>query len=206
MNAPEIVRLKNLVNESDHVLGPQSAPVTLLEYGNLECIYCGQAHPVIKHVRQLLGDNLRLVFRHFPRVETHPRALRAAEAVEAANAQGKFWQMLDELFNHQQALDDRQLSRYAARIGLEVARFERDLAEHTFLKQIETDYQNALFDEHVTGTPTFYINELRYTGRVDVDSLLAAIKAADSEGRIEWPQTTRGIKKLFGRLRGRGTT
>ncbi|SRR5712692_9814004 len=204
MSGPEVVRLKNSVNESDRGLGPQSAPVTLLEYGNFECIHCGQAYPVIKQVRRLLGDNLRLVFRHFPTVATHPHALRAAEAAEAARAQGKFWEMHDELFTHQQALEDRQLSRYAVRIGSDVARFDRDLAQHTFLKQIESDYQRALFDEHVTGTPTFYINEVRYTGGADVHSLLAAIKAADTQGRIEWPQTTSGIKGLIGRLHGRG--
>ena len=204
MNSPEIVRLKNSITESDRVLGPQDAPVTLLEYGNFECIHCGQLYPAIGRVRKLLGDNLRFVFRHFPTVRTHPHALRAAEAAEAANAQGKFWEMHDELFTHQQALEDRNLSRYAVRIGLDVTRFERDLAEHAFLKQIESDYQLALFDEHVTGTPTLYINEVRYTGGVDVDSLSAAIKGADTEGRIEWPQTTRGIKRLFGRLHGRG--
>src|ERR1700730_14958005 len=164
MNSPEIVRLKNSVTQSDHVLGPQDAPVTLLEYGNFECIHSGQLYPAIGRVRKLLGDNLRLVFRHFPTVRTHPHALRAAEAAEAANAQGKFWEMPDELFTHQQALEERNLSRYAGRIGLDVTRFERDLAEHAFLKQIESDYQLALFDEHVTGTPTLYINEVRYTG------------------------------------------
>src|SRR5712691_11782237 len=141
MSTPEIVRLKNPVTEQDHASGPETAPVTLLEYGNFECIHCGQVYPVIGRVRKLLGDNLRFVFRHFPTVRTHPHALRAAEAAEAANAQGKFWEMHDELFTHQQALEDRELSRYAARIGLDVARFDRDLAEHTFLKQIESDYQ-----------------------------------------------------------------
>ena len=201
MSSTEIIKLKKPVNESDHALGPHSAPVTLLEYGNLECIHCGQAHPVIKRVRQVLGDNLRLVFRHFPKVETHTHALRAAEAAEAAHAQGKFWEMLDQLFTHQEALEDRQLSRYAGRIGLDVERFDRDLAEHTFLNQIEREYQRALFDEHVSGTPTFYVNEVQYTGRADFDGLLAAIKRADIEGRIEFPENTRGIKRLFERLR-----
>src|SRR5260370_1314198 len=154
MSSPEIVRLKNSATESDRALGPQDAPVTLLEYGNFECIHCGQVYPVIGRVRKLLGDNLRFVFRHFPTVRTHPHALRAAEAAEAANAQGKFWEMHDELFTHQQALEDRELSRYAARIGVVMSQFARDMAENTFLKQIESDYQRALFDEHVTGTPT----------------------------------------------------
>jgi protein-disulfide isomerase len=203
MSTSEIVRLKNPVSESDHVLGPQSAPVTLLEYGNFECPHCGEAHPMLKQARKLLGDNLRFVFRHFPDSLTHPHALRAAEAAEAAAAQGKFWEMLDELFTHQQALEDRRLSRYAARIGLDVNRFAHDMEAHTFLKQIEDDYQLALFDEHVTGTPTFYINEVRYTGATDLESLLLAIQAADTEGRIKFPEASRGIKGVFARFHRR---
>lgn len=202
MSAPELVSLKNPVTEQDHAFGPQSAPVTLLEYGNFECIHCGQAHPELKAVRKLLGDSLRFIFRHFPTVRTHPHALRAAEAAEAAGAQGKFWEMYDELFTHQQALEDRQLSRYAIRSGLDRDRFARDMAEHTFLKQIEDNYQRALFDEHVTGTPTFYINGVRYTGAADAESLLSEIKSADGEGRIRLPETSRGIKGILGRWRG----
>jgi formate-nitrite transporter family protein len=118
MRIPEEVKLNNPVTELDHTSGPATAPVTLVEYGNFECIHCGRAYPVIKQVRKLLGDNLRFVFRHFPTVQTHPHSLRAAEAAEAAAAQQKFWQMHDELFTHQAALEDRDLSRYAKRIGL----------------------------------------------------------------------------------------
>src|SRR5882762_6169944 len=118
MSDSDIVRLKNGVGERDHIAGPSSAPVTLLEYGNFECIHCGHAYPVIKDLQKLLGDNLRFVFRHFPSVRTHPHSLRAAEAAEAAAAQHKFWEMHDELFTHQQALEDRDLSRYGRRIGL----------------------------------------------------------------------------------------
>lgn len=197
----EIVRLKNAVTDRDHVSGPQSAPVTLVEYGNFECIYCGRAYPEIKKVRTLLRDNLRFVFRHFPTVQTYPHSLRAAEATEAAGAQERFWEMHDELFTHQEALEDHHLSHYAKRIGLDAERFARDMAEHTFLKQIEADYQHSLFDEHVTGTPTFYINEARYTGATDVDSLLGAVKQADTEGRIRLPESSRGIRSLLSRLR-----
>ncbi len=117
MNTAEVVRLKNAVTERDHVAGPQSAPVTLVEYGNFECIHCGRAYPEIKKVRKLLGDNLRFVFRHFPTVRTHPHSLHAAEATEAAGAQERFWEMHDQLFTHQQALEDHDLSRYAGHIG-----------------------------------------------------------------------------------------
>ncbi len=201
MNSGAIIRLKNAVTDRDHVAGPQSAPVTLVEYGNFECIHCGRAYPIIKEVQKLLGDNLRFVFRNFPTVRTHPHSLRAAEAAEAASVQGKFWEMHDQLFIHQQSLEDHDLSRYASRIGLDGKRFERDMAENTFLKAIEAEYNRSLFDEHVTGTPTFYINEVGYTGSTDMESLLAAIKQADTEGRIQLPKSATGIRGKLGRLR-----
>jgi len=204
MNTPgmEIVRLKNPVIERDHASGSHDAPVTLLEYGNFECIDCGRAYPVIKEVKKLLGDNLRFVFRHFPVVRTHPHSLRAAEAAEAAGAQGKFWEMHDQLFTHQQALDDRDLLRYARRIGLDEERFSRDMSENTFLKQIEIDYNRSLFDEHVTGTPTFYINQVAYTGAQDIESLMSAIKEADIEGRIVLPEKP-GLHSVLARFHRR---
>jgi formate-nitrite transporter family protein len=197
----EIVTLKNAVTDGDHVSGLQTAPVTLVEYGNFECVHCGRTYPVIKEVQKLLGNNLRFVFRHFPTVRTHPHSLRAAEAAEAAAAQEKFWEMHDQLFTHQQALEDHDLSRYARRIGLDAERFARDMADHTFLKQIEANYQRSLFDEHVTGTPTLYINEVRYTGTSEVESLLGWIKQADTEGRIRLPESSGGIRGLLSRLR-----
>src|SRR5260221_10057082 len=151
MSIAEAVKLKSPVTELDHTSGPATAPVTLVEYGNFECIHCGRAYPVIKQVRKLLGDDLRFVFRHFPTVQTHPHSLRAAEAAESAASQQKFWQMHDELFTHQSALEDRALSRYAKRIGLNLERFTNDMNEHSFLQRIEADYQRSLFDEHITG-------------------------------------------------------
>ena len=203
MSSAEIVRLKNSVTERDHTSGAATAPVTLLEYGSFECIHCGRAYPTIKEVQKVLGDNLRFVFRHFPIVQTHPHSLRAAEAAEAAGAQGKFWEMHDQLFTHQQALEDHDLSRYARRIHLDVERFARDLSANTFLKQIEADYNQSLFDEHVTGTPTFYINEGRYSGATDIESLLVAIKQADTEGRIQLPQKPGALRGFLGKLHRR---
>jgi protein-disulfide isomerase len=202
MSDPEIVKLKNAINEKDHSSGSQAAPVTLLEYGNFECIDCGRAYPVIKEVQRLLREDLRLVFRHFPTVRTHPHALRAAQAAEAAALQQKFWEMHDELFTHQQALEDRDLFRYAKRIGLDVERFARDMADTALLKQVEAEYQSALFDEHVTGTPTLYINDMRYTGATDIESLLIAIKIADVEGRVRIPAPAKGVRRLLARLHG----
>jgi protein-disulfide isomerase len=156
---------------------------------------------VIKELQGLMKNDLYFVFRHFPTVQTHPHALRAAEATEAAAVQGKFWEMHDELFTHQQALEDHDLSRYAKRIGLDVVRFEHDMAENSFLKPVEADYQVALFDEHITGTPTLYVNGLRYTGATDVEGLLQAIKEADIEGRILFPKRVTGFRRFLGRLR-----
>ena len=203
MGTAEIVRLKNSVTERDHASGAATAPVTLLEYGNFECIHCGRAYPIIKELQKHFGDNLRFVFRHFPTVQTHPHSLRAAEAAEAAGAQGKFWEMHDQLFTHQQALEDQDLLRYARRIGLD-DKFAHEMSENTFLKQIEADYNRSLFDEHVTGTPTFYINELLYTGATDAESLVDAIVQADSEGRIRLPERPGGIRGVLDRLHHRG--
>jgi len=200
----ETVKLKNEVTERDHVSGAADAPVTLLEYGNFECIHCGRAYPILKEVQKRLGNNLRFVFRHFPTVRTHPHSLRAAEAANAAGAQGKFWEMHDQLFTHQQALEDRDLSRYARRIGLDVDRFARDMSENTFLKQIEAEYNLSVLDEHVTGTPTFYINEVRYTGTIEVEMLLDAIVQADTEGRIRLPRKFGGIREALGKLHRHG--
>lgn len=199
----DIVKLKNAITERDHTAGAQEAPVTLLEYGNFECIYCGRAYPIIKEVQKRLGDNLRFVFRHFPTVQIHPHSLPAAEAAEAAGVHGRFWEMHDQLFTHQQALEDRDLSRYARRIGLDVDRFARDMSANTFLEQIEADYNRSLFDEHVTGTPTFYINGVRYTGLTNVENLLLAIKQSDTESRIVIPEKT-GLRGMLGWLH-RGT-
>jgi len=198
---PETVKLKNLITERDHISGNADAPVTLLEYGNFECVHCGRAYPIIKEVQKRLGSNLRFVFRHFPTVRTHPHSLRAAEAAEAAAAQGKFWEMHDQLFTHQQALEDHDLSRYARHIGLDVERFARDMSGNTFLKQIEADYNRSVLDEHVTGTPTFYINDVRYTGATEIESFLITIKHADTEGRIVLPEKT-GLRGVLRRLHG----
>ena len=199
MSIPEAVKLKNPITELDHTSGSATAPVTLLEYGNFECIYCGGVYPIIKQVRKLLGDNLRFVFRHFPTIHTHPHSLRAAEAAESAAAQQKFWKMHDELFTHQTALEDRDLSHYARRVGLNLERFTHDMTEHSFLQQIEAEYQRSLFDEHVTGTPTLYLNDVRYTGPTDLDSFLHAIKLSDTQDRIQLPET--GLRSLLRRLR-----
>ncbi len=195
------VRLKNDVNERDHILGPSTAPVTLLQYGDFQCPDCGRLYPVIKEVEKLLANSLRFAFRHFPIVRNHPQAMRAAEAAEAAGAQQKFWEMHDELFKHQEALEDSHLHHYARRIGLDTTRFDSDMTNHTFLKQIEADYHLSLFDEHITGTPTLYLNGLLYTDGFDSENLLLAIKATDTQGLINLPPHRTGLRHLLERFR-----
>jgi hypothetical protein len=197
----ELVRLKNAVTKCDHISGRLGAPITLVEYGNFQCIHCGDAYSVIKELRNVLGDCLLFAFRHFPTVRTHPLSMRAAEASEAAGAQGKFWEMHDELFSHQQALEDHDLLRYGKRIGLDVERFGRDMDENSFLKIVEAEFNRSLFDEHVTGTPTFYINGVRYTDATDIESLLSAMQQADTEDCIRLPRRASGMRGALQRLR-----
>ena len=203
MSQVAVITLKNQITDRDHVAGPADAPVTLLEYGNFECIDCGRIFPILKQVRTILGSNLRFVYRNFPTTRTHPNAMHAAEAAEAAAAQGKFWEMHDELFRHQTALEDNHLLNYARRIRLDVDRFSHDLSNHTFLKQIEADYQRSVFDEHITGTPTIYINSVRYTGSTDAQSMLVAIKNSDPQGRIQLPANVSRFRGLLHKLQAR---
>ncbi len=170
-------RLTPPVTERDHGRGPATAPVTLVEYGDYECPYCGTAYPVIKELRRRLGDRLRVVFRNFPRADRHPHARQAAEAAEAAAAQGKFWEMHDTLFEHFSALEDADLVRYAAALGLDVPRFERDLAEHAYAPRVEEDVRGGVRSE-VNRTPTFFVNGVRHEGFFSLPALLEAVEAA----------------------------
>jgi len=168
------------VGERDHILGPTGAQITLVEYGDFECPFCGMAYPVVKELRRRLGDRLRVVFRHFPRPE-HPHARHAAEAAESAAAQGKFWEMHDALFEHQQALDDGHLVEYAAGLGVDTDRFRGELAGHAYRERVQDDVESGIHSG-VHGTPTFFINGARHDGRLELDQLLAAIHAADPAG------------------------
>jgi Na+/H+ antiporter NhaA len=162
--------------ERDHVRGPEDAPVTLVEYGDLECPYCGQAEPVIRELLSSFGD-LRYVWRHLPLTDVHPHAELAAEATEAAAEQGKFWEMHDLLFQHQDELEPRNLLEYAAELGLDVERFGDDLRKHAYAGRIAEDVDSADLSG-VSGTPTFFLNGGRLHGAYDIASLSAAVRAA----------------------------
>jgi Na+/H+ antiporter NhaA len=168
--------------ERDHVRGPDRAPVTLVEYGDFECPYCGRAEPV---VRELLADygDLRYVWRHLPLTDVHPHAQLAAEAAEAAATQGKFWPMHDQLLGHQDALTAKDLIRYAGEAGLDTERFTRDLRQHTGQAKIAADVDSADLSG-VSGTPTFFINGKRHHGAYDTATLSDAVRTARTQTLI----------------------
>jgi protein-disulfide isomerase len=151
------------VTERDHIAGPGDAPVTLVEYGDYECPYCGMAYPIVKAAQHKLGDQLRFVFRNFPLREIHPHAQHAAEAAESAGAQGQFWAMHDTLFEHQHALEDEDLVRYAEATAVDPTRLAEDLANGTYEKHVRDDFRSGV-RSGVNGTPTFFINGERYNG------------------------------------------
>jgi protein-disulfide isomerase len=150
--------------------------VTLVEYGDYECPYCGRAEPVIRDLLIELGDELRYVFRHLPLTDVHPQAQGAAEAAEAAAAQDRFWQMHDLLFAHQDALEVEQLDEYARDLGLDMRRFARDLEQHRHTLRVERDVESAVMSG-VAGTPTFFINGRRHQGAYNLEALIAAVRA-----------------------------
>jgi len=165
------------VNERDHLRSNINAPLTLLEYGDYECPYCGRAFPIVNQLRAHFGDRLRFVFRHFPQNSVHPHAGVAAQAAEAAGAQGKFWEMHDLLFAHQDDLADADLNHYALRLGLEIYRFQTDLASERYAQRVRDNYQSGA-DSGVTGTPTFFINGIRYRGPLEFESIKGALEDA----------------------------
>jgi protein-disulfide isomerase len=169
-------RLTLPVNQRDHQRGLETAPVTLVEYGDYECPFCGKAFPIVKEIQRRLGEQLRFVFRNFPLTKSHPHAEHAAEAAEAAAAQGKFWEMHDYLFEHQRELDDAHLVRYAAALHLDEEIFKREMTEHEHADRVREDFLSGV-RSGVNGTPTFFINGVRHDASFELDTLLAAIEA-----------------------------
>jgi protein-disulfide isomerase len=166
-------------NTRDHIWGPSDAPVTLLEYGDYQCPYCGQAHHVVKALQAQAGDRLRFVFRHFPLNTIHPYAEQAAEAAEAAGAQKQFWRMHDTLYENQDALELESLLSYAAGLGLDLKRFRDELLGRVHAHKVAEDFMSGV-RSGVAGTPTFYINGVRHEGGWDLATLLEAIKQVPS--------------------------
>ena len=188
--AAENIKLTLPVSESrDHIQGPVNAPITLVEYGDYECPYCGQAYMIIKEIQERLGSKLCFVFRNFPLTKVRPHAYKAAIAAETAAAQGKFWDMYDYLFKHGQVVNDDNLRQSAAKLGLNVARFDREFLARTYSSHVDEDIQSGK-SSGVKSTPTFFINGDRYNNSWDLDTLLNAL---DEEGVFSWRQTNSSI-------------
>ena len=168
--------------DRDHIRGPEHAPVTVVEYGDFECPYCGQAEPAVRELLRDFGD-VRYVWRHLPLTDVHPEAQLAAEAAEAAGRQGKFWEMHDLLLDHQDALRPRDLIGHAASLGLNTDRFAADLHKHAGAAQVSEDVDSADLSS-VSGTPTFFVNGRRHYGAYDIQTLSKAVKLAAARTKI----------------------
>jgi Na+/H+ antiporter NhaA len=182
--AEDILDLSDDVDPArDHIRGPEDAPVTLVEYGDFECPFCGQAESVVRELLASFDDDLRYVWRHLPLNDVHPNAQLAAEASEAAGAQGKFWECYDALLAHQDTLTPRGLGRHAQELGLDVERFWDELRHHVHAPRVAEDVASA-DASGVSGTPTFFINGRRHHGAYDVETLTAAVRSARGRARL----------------------
>jgi protein-disulfide isomerase len=166
-------QLNPAVSEDDHAQGPRDARVVLVEYGDFECPYCGEAYAELKAVQQAMGDGLCFVFRHFPLSQAHPHAERAAEFAEAAATIGRFWEMHDLLYENQQALDDRSLAHYAEKLGMDRKLSEAALSGE-FVARVRRDFRSGV-RSGVNGTPCLFVNGNRYEGARDADTLVQAL-------------------------------
>jgi protein-disulfide isomerase len=168
--------LRPAFNEKDHYQGDLHAPLELLEYGDFQCPYCGQAYPIIKKVQARLGKDLRFVFRNFPLTDAHPQAYTAALAAEAAGLQNAYWKMHDLLYENQEGMGTRNFfTALATRLGLDIAKFESDLQDAAIAKKVDDDFESGV-RSGVNGTPGFFINGLRYDDDWDEKSLIAHLQ------------------------------
>lgn len=165
------------VDENDHVLGLADAPVTLVEYGDFQCPHCRSAHFYLQNVFATIGNDMRFVFRHMPLTQIHPMAQLAAEAAEAAGAQGKFWPMHDAIYENQDLLSPALLTRLGQRLGLAMQRFTDDVDSHRFRPKVREDFMSAV-RSGAAGTPSFFINGEPYEGSFDDESLIDALRFA----------------------------
>jgi protein-disulfide isomerase len=164
------------VTPADHILGSPDASVALVEYGEFECPHCGRAHFQLRSLRDHLDElDARFVFRHFARDDVHPFSVRAAVAAEAAGVQGRFWELHDELFEHQHALEFEDLERHAGAVGLDVERFMQDIFDERHLEVVHAQGRGAI-RSGVSSTPSFFLNGKRYDGSYEVDALVDAIR------------------------------
>ena len=186
MSEDRTAQLTLAVGERDHVQGPANARVTLVEYGDYECPYCRAAVPIVQELQELLGDQLRYVFRHFPLTASHTHAQQAAEFSEAVAVEGRFFEMHAILFENQEALERDHLLQYARDLGLDTARIRHELSAHAHADRVREDFESGL-SSGARGTPTFYLDEVRYDGIIGVRQILSAIQDAHPEIVIDEP-------------------
>jgi formate-nitrite transporter family protein len=172
-----MARLTKPISNSDHILGSIDAPVHLLEYGDFQCPYCGAAYPILQKIIHQMGDQLCFAFRQFPITEAHQYAMAAAEASEAASAQGKFWEMYNIIYSNQDMLSFEQLYQFAESIGLDMQKFDQAMTDHTYEDKVHDDFMSGV-RSGVNGTPTLFINGARYDGPVEFETLLQALEEA----------------------------
>jgi len=174
--------LKIPVGKNDHAQGPEDAEVTLVEYGDFECPFCGRAYPIVKQVQKHFGDRLRFVFRNFPLGELHPHAAVAAQTAEFAGANGKYWPMHDLLFENQHKFDDEYFFTLVEELKLSSELLGKALDEGTFEARVVNDFRGGV-RSGVNGTPTFFINGERHDGPYDLEIMIAAIEGASRPAR-----------------------
>jgi protein-disulfide isomerase len=175
-------RLVTPVDDNDHIRGKAGASVTLVEYGDYQCPYCGMAYPAVEEVLRQRAGTVRLAYRHFPLTNVHPYAEMAAEVAEAAGARSRFWEMHDWLFTNQQLIEPGSLLRAGADLGLDVEAIRREVVEHRYADKIRRDFVGGV-RSGVNGTPGFFINDLRHDGGYSTGELLAAV----DEAAAAWP-------------------
>ncbi len=168
--------LKPAVSKTDHVQGNEKALIELVEYGDYQCPHCGHAYPIVKKIQKALGEKLLFVFRNFPLQEIHPSALLAAVASEAAARQNKFWEMHDLIFENQNNLSEQNILALAKHLKLDSKKFEKDLEDEKLLDKVNADFESGV-RSGVNGTPTFFINGVKYTGSWEYADLLAHLKS-----------------------------
>jgi protein-disulfide isomerase len=201
----EIVRLARPIDDYDHVLGPQSALATLVQYGDYECPYCRHLNLFIREILKRT-EGVRFVYRHFPIRKLHPYAVRAAEGAEAASAQGRFWEMHNLLFETDQPLDDQYITLSARKAGLDLDRYTREMAEDAYAGRVEEAFKSALYSDGVTGTPTLYLNGMRLNSINSIEGLLAAVTEAgatlltNSDHQKNWLSRLRRLRSGMSRL------
>jgi protein-disulfide isomerase len=179
---PESTMLAVAVSHADHILGPETAKITLVEYGDFECPSCGQACPAVKILRRHFGERMRFVFRHFPLREVHPHAELAAESAEIAGAQNKFWTMHDLLFENQLHLKAKSLRRYADRAELDLKRYDYEMNQHAYLQRVQEHIDGGA-KSGVRSTSTFFVNGVMYDLSFGLEHLQQVIEAALGSGR-----------------------